>query len=49
LQLGSAVELYACWDGDEDLPREHTSRIRPQMLLTDRTFFKEREWMLLEA
>jgi hypothetical protein len=49
LTIMPSVELYACWDGDEILPREHASRIQPQMLIRERTFFRKREHMLVQA
>jgi hypothetical protein len=41
------VELYACWDGDENLPAEQTDRIRPGELIAPRTFFRERELLVV--
>ncbi len=45
----SSVEVYACWDGDEALPQEHRDHGPVDRLLTDRTFFREREYFLVEA
>jgi hypothetical protein len=47
LAVVPVVELYACWDGDEGLRREYSDRILPQSLVTDRTFFRERELLLV--
>jgi hypothetical protein len=49
LQVVPAVELYACWDGDEALPREHASRVHADTLISERTFFREREFFLVEG
>ena len=47
LQHQQTVELFACWDGDQGEEAEHRSTVRPQELLADRTYFLEREWMLI--
>ncbi len=47
LQHQSVVELYACWNGDEELEPEHRGRIKPGQLLGDRTFFHERELLIV--
>ncbi len=41
------VELYACWDGDESLPREHEATVCPQALIEERPFFRERELVVV--
>jgi hypothetical protein len=47
LQHQSAVELFACWDGDQAAEPDHRSRIRPADLLKGRTFFQEREFLVV--
>jgi hypothetical protein len=47
LQHQSAVELYACWDGDQTAPPEHGGRVRPVDLVRDRTFFREKELLVV--
>ena len=47
LQHQSAVELFACWGGDEGKPPEHRERLRPENLLKDRTFFHEKELLVI--
>jgi hypothetical protein len=39
--------VYACWDGDEGLPPDHTGRVRPSELVGSRTFFRERELLVV--
>jgi hypothetical protein len=47
LQHQPAVEVYACWDGDEGLPADHTGRVHPRDLTRGRTFFRERELLVV--
>jgi hypothetical protein len=47
LQHQQTVELFACWDGDQGAEPEHRTTIGPQALLDERTYFLEREWMLI--
>jgi len=47
LQHQTAVELFACWDGDQAVEPGHRSRIRPADLLQGRTFFQERELVVV--
>ena len=47
LQHQPAVEVFACWSGDEAVPAEHRGRVRPADLLRDRTFFRERELLVI--
>jgi hypothetical protein len=47
LQHQPAVEVYACWDGDEGLAPDHTGRVRPSELVQSRTFFREREFLVV--
>ena len=47
LQHQPAVEVFACWSGDEGTPGEHRGRVRPADLLGGRTFFQERELLVV--
>jgi len=47
LQHQPAVEVFACWSGDEAAPAEHRGRVRPMDLIRDRTFFRERELLVV--
>jgi hypothetical protein len=47
LQHQSEVELFACWDGDQATPAEHRGRVRPADLVRDRTFFREKELLVV--
>ena len=47
LQHQPAVEVFACWSGDEAVPVELRGRVRPADLLRDRTFFRERELLVI--
>ena len=47
LQHQPAVEVFACWSGDEAVPPEHRGRLRPEDLLRERTFFRERELLVV--
>ena len=47
LQHQPEVELFACWDGDWATEPEHQGRVRPAELLGARTFFRERELLLV--
>jgi hypothetical protein len=47
LQHQTAVELFACWDGDERHEPEHRGRVRPMDLLRSRTYFRERELLIV--
>jgi hypothetical protein len=49
LQHQAAVELFACWDGDEEQEPEHRGRVRPADLLRARTFFRERELLIVSS
>lgn len=48
LQHQPQVELFACWDGDEGLLAEHTDRIRSGDLTEARTFFREKELLVVD-
>ncbi len=37
------IELFACWDGNQTVPPEHNRYLTPNMLLSDKFFFLERE------
>ena len=47
LQHQQSVELFACWDGDQGALPEHRGSARPSDLMRARTFFREREFLLL--
>lgn len=47
LQHQLEVELFACWDGDQSAPPEHRGRLRPMDLIRDRTFFREKEFLVV--
>lgn len=47
LQHQSEVELFACWDGDQAAKPEYRERLRPGDLLRTRTFFRERELLVI--
>jgi hypothetical protein len=47
LQHQAEVELFACWSGDEGQEPEHRGRVRPADLLQTRTFFRERELLIV--
>jgi hypothetical protein len=49
LQHQPEVELYACWSADEGEPAEYHDRIRPADLTTTRTYFRERELLVVTA
>lgn len=47
LQHQGEVELFACWDGDQAATPEHRARLRPTALVRERTFFREREFLVV--
>jgi hypothetical protein len=47
LQSQASLELFACWDGDQEVAPELRSQIHPSDLLTGRTYFQEGEFVLL--
>jgi hypothetical protein len=47
LQHQLAVELFACWDGDQAAEQEHRCRVRPADLVGNRTFFREKELLVV--
>ncbi len=47
LQHQPTVELFACWSGDEAAPPEHHGTARPLDLIRGRTFFRERELLVM--
>jgi hypothetical protein len=47
LQHKDVVELFACWDGDQPAEPDHRSRVRPADLLRERTFFQDRELLVI--
>ena len=42
-----AVELFACWDGDQAAPPEYHEQVRPADLVQERSFFREKELLLV--
>jgi len=49
LQHQAEVELFACWGGDQAVMPEHRERLRVADLLGARTFFRERELVVVCA
>ncbi|MDB5342634.1 MAG: hypothetical protein JWP89_1011 [Schlesneria sp.] len=47
LQDQPAVEVYACWDGDQAAPANRNERVRPAKLPESRTFFRVRELLVV--
>lgn len=47
LQDQPAVEVYACWDGDQAAPANRDEQVRLAELLEHRTFFRERELLIV--
>jgi hypothetical protein len=47
LRSQPAVELFACWDGDQAVPPEHRGQVRPVDLVRGRTFFREKELLVV--
>jgi len=47
LREQDSVELFACWDGDQGEEPEHRGRVSPEDLLVDRTFFREKEFLVV--
>ncbi len=47
LQEQPTVEVYSCWDGDQAAPADHNDRVRPAELLERRTYFCERELLVV--
>lgn len=37
------IDLFACWDGDQEAEPDHRGRMRPSDLLRDRAHFREKE------
>jgi hypothetical protein len=44
-----AIELYACWDGDQSEPPVHFVHLRPADLVQTHTYFREREFITVTA
>jgi hypothetical protein len=38
-----AIEVFACWDGDQDAPPEHRRALTPSSVEADRFFFLQKE------
>lgn len=49
LEHQPAVEVYACWDCDQAMPAEQTKRVRPEYLVRESTYFRERELLVISA
>lgn len=49
LEHQPAVEVYACWDCDQAMPAEQTKRVRPEYLVRESTYFRERELLVVSA
>jgi hypothetical protein len=47
LEAQPAVEVYACWDGDQAAPADRNERVRPADLLGSRKYFRERELLVV--
>lgn len=47
LQHRPDVELFACWDGDQAAEPVYRGRVCPADLLRGRTFFRERELLVV--
>lgn len=43
LRRADALELYACWDGDQEEPPVHRRSLTPAMLEADTFFFLQKE------
>jgi hypothetical protein len=42
------AQVYSCWSGDEAEPREFERTIAPDVLVSERFFFRERELLTIE-
>jgi hypothetical protein len=49
LQHQQEVELFACWDGDQAIQPEYRAKLHPADLMETRTFFREKELILVTA
>jgi hypothetical protein len=47
-RVGS-LEVFACWDGDQEAPPEHHRSLTPSALESDRFFFLQKELSTIEA
>lgn len=47
LQQQQSIEIFACWDGDQGAIVEHRGHARPVDLVRERTFFRERELLVI--
>ena len=43
------VELFACWDGDQAIKPEYRARLQPADLLHTRSFFREKELIVVSG
>jgi hypothetical protein len=41
-------QIYSCWSGDEGEPKEFERRIRPEALVAEDFFFRERELLVID-
>jgi hypothetical protein len=42
-------QIYSCWSGDEAEPKEFERHIKPDDLLTEDFFFRERELLIIDS
>jgi hypothetical protein len=49
LQHQQTLEVFACWDGDQNAPPEYRDYARPTDLIRHRTFFRERELLVISS
>jgi hypothetical protein len=42
------VQIYSCWSGDESQPKESERHIRPDALVAEDFFFRERELLIID-
>jgi hypothetical protein len=47
LATQDSVELFSCWDGDQSAAPEFRDRLSIDQLATDRTYFREKEHLLI--
>jgi hypothetical protein len=43
LLRSTVIELFACWDGDQEAPQEHRRELTPSVLEGDHFFFLQKE------
>jgi hypothetical protein len=47
VRCSGAIELYACWEGDQAAAVEHRRTMTPQSLRLEDFFFKQREFSIV--